>query len=96
MADHAYRRPPVDERTHRDRTEPVQIKIRTEWHYSEPSPDTSPYPGEIRHAYSRAGDIVESPVTSRYEHLNSISDHVYRAIEAFGDDADLIIEVRRA
>lgn len=86
-------RPPVAGRTYTHRTEPVQIKVKARWLYSQ---GQSCLCCAGRHAFSRGADIVASPVTSRTPHLNAISDHVYRAIEEFGDDADLIIEVRRA
>jgi len=90
-----YTRPPVEDRTIRDRTEPVRIEIRTRWLYSKPYPDAVPADGEKRHGFSRSGRVVRSDVPSRYDHQNGVADHVYRAIELFGDDADLIIEVRR-
>lgn len=95
MTDDKYR-PPVEERTHRDRTEPVRIKLRTKWLYSEERENIILRPGELRHAFSRGGDVVESDVPSTYSHMQATSDHLHRAIELFGDDADLIIEVRRA
>lgn len=88
MSDH---RPPNQERTHTNRTGPARIKVRTRWFYSERTTA-----GEPRHAFSRSGDVVESDVPAPSKGWDSISDHVNRAIELFGDDADLIIEVRRA
>lgn len=87
-------RPPADQRmTNSTALPPVEIQIRTGWLYSE-SDDCLCCPG--RHAFSRGATVVASPVPSRYDHMNSVNDHVYRAVELFGDDADLIIEVRRA
>lgn len=91
-----YHRPPVEERTHRGRTEPVRIKLRTQWFYSEKREDIILQPGELRHAFYRGGDVVESDVPSPYSNMSGVSDHLHRAIELFGDDVDLIIEVRRA
>lgn len=89
-------RPPNQERTHTNRTDPARIKVRTRWFYSERTADTVLQEGEKRHAFSRSGDVVESDVPAPYKGWDSISDHVNRAVELFGDDADLIIEVRRA
>ena len=89
-------RPPVEQRTHRDRTEPVRIDVRTKWLYSEERPGE---PGciccEGRHVFSTGGHVARSDVPAPYSHMDAIADHVHRAIRQFGDDADLVIEVRR-
>lgn len=95
MTDYDHR-PPNQERTHTNRTDPARIKVRTRWFYSEDRADIILQPGERRHAFSRSGDVVESDVPTTSTHMDSISDHVHRAVELFGDDADLVIEVRRA
>ncbi|GAB3176177.1 hypothetical protein GCM10027059_50660 [Myceligenerans halotolerans] len=90
--DPANYRPPADERIVRDRIEPVRVMVRTRWLYAHPRPGSRPG----RHAFSRSGEVVASDVPSASEHAQSIWDHVYRAVAVFGDDADLVIEVRRA
>lgn len=93
MSDTDKYRPPAEERQTSDRTEPVQIEARTEWLYSE---DDRCLCCEGRHAFSRGAQVTASPVPSNLAQDNYLRDHIYRAIQLFGDDADLIIEVRRA
>lgn len=75
------------------RTEPVRLAVRTEWLYSENTDAVVPE-GRTRHPFARGGDVVGSDVPSPYEHQQGLDDHVYRAVSAFGDDKDLIVEVR--
>ena len=76
---------------------PVRIDLRTEWMYSDPRPDRRGdecvcCPG--RHAFSRGGHVVRSDVPSPYSTQQDVASHLWRAISAFGDDRDLVIEVR--
>lgn len=90
-------RPPENERwTDRMRTTPVRIAVRTRWLYSDYDPTILVPQGRTRHPFSRGGDVVSSDVPNPYPHMQGIADHVHRAVEAFGDDKDLIIEVRLA
>lgn len=77
------------------RTEPVRLAVRTEWLYSENTDAVVPE-GRTRHPFARGGDVVASDVPSPYEHQQGLDDHVYRAVSAFGDDKDLVVEVRLA
>lgn len=96
MADPKHR-PPVEERwTDGMRTEPVRIKMRTEWLYAEYDPDVIVPEGRTRHAFYRGGLVTDSDVPSPYEHMQDIASHLHRAIAAFGDDKNLVIEVRLA
>ena len=76
------------------RTEPARFEVRTEWMYSEPDPRIVVPPGRTRHAFYRGGKVVRSDLTlqehRRAELLSNLSD----AVGAFGDDKDLIVEVR--
>lgn len=87
-------RPDPSQRFIKDRTAPVRIQVRTEWNYSTDERYCPCCPGP--HAFGRSGNVTASDVPSQYEHQQSPADHLERAISAFGDDADLIIEVRRA
>ncbi|WP_299091895.1 hypothetical protein [uncultured Microbacterium sp.] len=90
-------RPPVEERwTDGMRTTPVRIGVRTEWLYSEPDPKVIVPPGRTRHAFSTSGHVTHTDVPTPYEHMQDIVSHVHRAVRQFGDDKDLIIEVRLA
>lgn len=72
--------------------ESVAFDVRTAWMYSDDDRCIC-CPG--RHAFSRGGDVVRSDVPTRYEHLNDTTSHLSRAIEHFGDGADLEVVVRR-
>lgn len=85
---------------------PVRFEVRTCWHYSgdvevsgrggpHVMTAVNPETGLARHAFSRAGSITRTDVPSPYEHQQDIVSNLWRAIEAFGDDTDLVIEVRR-
>ena len=90
-------RPPLDERrTDGMRTNPVRIDVRTEWLYSEPDPKVIVPAGRKRHAFSTSGHVTRTDVPSPYEHMQDIVSNVHRAVAAFGDDKDLVIEVRLA
>lgn len=90
-------RPPLDERrTDGMRTNPVRIDVRTEWLYSEPDPKEIVPAGRKRHAFSTSGHVTRTDVPSPYEHMQDIVSNVHRAVAAFGDDKDLVIEVRLA
>ena len=89
-------RPEVSERwTDGMRTEPVRIELRTEWLYSERQEGILLPEGRTRHPFSRSGRVTSSDVPPRYDD-NSLTGHLHRAISAFGDDKDLVIEVRLA
>ncbi|MCX5103498.1 hypothetical protein [Streptomyces sp. NBC_00439] len=95
--DHNKYRPPAEERwTDEMRTEPVQITVRTEWLYSEYNPKTFLPEGRTRHPFSRSGRGTASDVPSDYETMQDLAAHMHRAVAAFGDDKDLVIEVRLA
>lgn len=97
MTDSSKYRPPAEERwTDGMRTDPVRIEVRTEWLYSEYNPRTLVPEGRTRHPFARGGNVTHSDVPTEYEHLQSLNDHISRAVEAFGDDKDLVIEVRLA
>ncbi|MFJ2420683.1 hypothetical protein [Streptomyces brevispora] len=94
---HEKYRPPAEERwTDGIRTEPVRIAVRTEWLYSEYNPKTLLPEGRTRHPFSRSGRVTASDVPSDYAHMQDVAAHLYRAVAAFGDDKDLVIEVRLA
>ena len=77
------------------RTEPVRLAVRTQWLYSDNLDAVVPE-GRTRHPFSRGGDVVASDVPSPYEHMQTLADHVHRAVSEFGDDKDLVVEVRLA
>lgn len=88
-------RPPVEDRWIEGmRERPVRILLRTLWLYSEDRPPKILVPeGRSTHPFSRGGDVTYSDVPSQYKHMQDISSHVYRAVAAFGDDKDVMIEV---
>lgn len=77
------------------RTEPVRLAVRTQWLYSDNLDAVVPE-GRTRHPFSRGGDVVASDVPSPYEHQQDLASHMHRAVSAFGDDKDLVVEVRLA
>lgn len=77
------------------RTEPVRLAVRTQWLYSD-SLDAVVPEGRTRHPFSRGGDVVASDVPSPHEHAQDLASHMHRAVAEFGDDKDLIVEVRLA
>ncbi|MFE4332466.1 hypothetical protein ACFRQM_24500 [Streptomyces sp. NPDC056831] len=95
--DHNKYRPPVEERwTDNMRTELVKFAMRTEWLYSQYNPKAHLPEGHTRHPFSRSSKVTRSDVPSSSEHLQDIASHLHRAVAAFGDDKDLVIEVRLA
>lgn len=95
-ADRSRFRPAAAERlTEGMRTDPVRIEVRTEWLYSEPDQSLVAQ-GRLRHAFARSGYVTRSDVPCTASHLQDITSHLHRAIAAFGDDKDLVIEVRLA
>lgn len=95
--DHGYRRPPVADRwIDGMRTSPVRIEVRTEWLYTAYDPRVIVPEGRTRHPFSRGGHVVRSDVPTTYEHMQDLASHLHRAVSAFGDDKDLVIEVRLA
>ncbi len=96
-ADRSRFRPPAAERlTEGMRTDPVRIEMRTEWLYSEPDQSLVAQGHPRRHAFARSGHVTRSDVPSTLSHMQDINSHLHRAIAAFGDDKDLVIEVRLA
>jgi hypothetical protein len=100
-------RPPFEERIHFDRTEPVRIGVKNEWMYSERKSAVGPDGIEVRsgdicvccpdrHIFSRASFVTSSDVPARGDYEADLASHLYRALARFGDDADLVIEIRRA
>lgn len=91
-------RPPAEERwIDGMRTEPGVIRLRTRWLYSEHrAPEIVVPAGRTTHPFSRGGEVVESDFPSRYAHMQGVTDHLWRAIAAFGDDKDIEIVVRLA
>lgn len=88
-------RPPQEERwVDGMRTAPVRIHVRTEWLYGERDPEVIRRDGRTRWAFSRSGHVTSSDVPSSVPHMQDIASHLERAVAAFGDDKDLIIEVR--
>ena len=95
MAEDKYRPAPEHRWVDGMRTEPVHIAVRTEWLYSEGTDALLPE-GRTRHPFGRGGDVVASDVPSPHAHQQDLASHIHRAVSAFGDDKDLIIEVRLA
>lgn len=97
VTNHEKYRPPAEERwIDGMRTEPVRIAARTEWLYSEYDPTVIVPEGRTRHAFSRSAKVTASDVPSPYESMQDLASHLHRAVAAFGDDKDLVIEVRLA
>lgn len=94
--DPKYRPAPEERWIDGMRTEPVRLAVRTEWLYSEYDPKVHVPEGRTRHPFGRGGDVVASDVPSKYEHQQTLVSHMHRAISAFGDDKDLVVEVRLA
>lgn len=84
-----------------DRVAPVRFAVRTEFRYiGNPHPCGGGAPavgedGRARHAFSRGVKVIDSDVPTQYTAHDGPLSHLMRAIECFGDDADLVIEVRR-
>lgn len=97
MTDLNKYRPPIGERwTDGMQTDCIRIEVRTKWLYSEYDPKVLVPEGRTRHAFARGGEVTCSDVPTKYEHVQSLNDHISRAVAAFGDDKDLVIEVRLA
>lgn len=96
------RRPPVAERWTRERTEPVQLLVETCWMYSARgagSPAHSVEGRPVPHwAFARGAKVLATdvPFWTGQSDMATVASNVSRAIEKFGDDARLIVEVRRA
>ena len=89
-------RPPEEERwTDGMRTDPARITMRTEWLYSE-NPRISPSGEQSYWPYSREGNIVSADISKKGLSSRDLYGHVHSAVAAFGDDKDLIVEVRLA
>lgn len=95
-------RPPAVARWIGTRADPVRFGVRTRFLYSGTTvtsrgtlPALRPG-GAARHAFSRAGTVPHSEVPATSGLGDSPVDHLWRAIAAFGDDADLVVVVRRS
>lgn len=90
-------RPPKEQRwTEGMRTEPVRVAVRTEWRYTSDSEGSHPY-GRGPWPFSRGGYVTESDVPGPYKSSSQdLEAHLHRAISAFGDDKNLVVEVRPA
>jgi hypothetical protein len=69
--------------------------VRTRFLYSDPSSAVALLNGRTHWAFSRGATVVDSDWSGRYDQRDLWST-VQRAVESFGDDADLEIAVRRA
>lgn len=86
-----------EERWHLPDPGPQTFKVRTEFRYSEYDPQSNVPEGQTRHAFSRSGSVTDSgTVPSQFSTQQDLSSHLFRAIAQFGDDVDLVVEVRRA
>lgn len=98
----APHRPPVAARGTGTRTDPVRFGVRTCFLYSGTTVTSQgtllalQSSGAARHAFSRGGTVTHSEVPATSGLGDSPVDHLWRAIAAFGDDADLVVEVRRS
>ena len=90
-------RPPKEQRwTEGMRTEPVRVAVRTEWRYTSDSEGSHPY-GRGPWPFGRGGYVTESDVPGPYKSSSQdLEAHLHRAVSAFGDDKDLVVEVRLA
>lgn len=95
-------RPPAAARWIGTRADPVRFGARTRFLYSGTTvtsqgtlPGLLPS-GTARHAFSRGRTVTHSEVPANSGLCDSPVDHLWRAIAAFGDDADLVVEVRRS
>lgn len=78
------------------RTEPARVAVRTEWRYTNDSEGPHPY-GREPWPFARGGYVTESDVPGPYKSSSQyLEDHLHRAISAFGDDKNLVVEVRLA
>lgn len=73
------------------RTQPAIIRVRTKWLYLAPGGRRTRW-----HPFSRWGSVVSADVQPGSPMDVYIDDYVREAVTAFGDDKDLIIEVRLA
>ena len=94
-------RPPVERRWIGGRTEPGTILLRSQWSYSHPTdpPALIPESREASglHPFSRGGKVVRTDWPHWIDGFsNDVAANVWRAVESFGDDADIVIEVRLA
>lgn len=91
--DQKYRPAPEHRRTG-GRTAPATISVRTHFMYSEPQPGKAP--DAPRHVFCYAASVTDGgEFTDRFEDYNTVASTVGRMVAAFGDDADLEIQVRR-
>lgn len=94
--DPKYRPAPEDRWIDGMRTEPVRLAVRTEWLYDE-EPRIVAFPeGRTHWPFARGGNVTASDVPAPRESQQDLNSHMHRAMTAFGDDKDLIVEVRLA
>lgn len=65
------------------------IEVRNRWLYND-SDECICCPG--KHAFGRGADVVSSDV--RPISGDDVASHVLTALSAFGDDAEIVIEIR--
>ena len=100
-------RPPVEQRwvagdgVFEGRTEPSVLRVRSRWLYSPADPKMTADPlarAKGSWAFARGVEVVESdfPPPYAYAHMNDLHEHLHRMLSSYGDDVDLVIEVRLA
>lgn len=90
-----YRPAPEHRWTSGMRTDPVRLNVRTEWLYNG-EPGTTQPGGHSPWPFARGGDVVSSNLPSPQESQQDLTSQVHRAVEVFGDDKNLVVEVRLA
>lgn len=97
-------RPPVEQRwvagdgVFEGRTEPGRILVRSKWMYS-PTDESADRTAKSKGtwAFSRGASVVSTDWPHWIEgHDTGVADNLHRAISSYGDDVDLVIEVRLA
>lgn len=99
-----YSRPAPEHRWIGGRTQAGIIRLRTRWLYSKPDPRTKLPQGRTRWPFSRGGKVhgTDWPPHSQDDRQKlaegdlNLHRAIWDAIESFGDDAELEIEVRLA
>lgn len=91
-----YRPAPEDRWTDGMRTEPVRLAVRTEWLYDEEPRIVALPEGRTHWPFARGGNVTASDLPAQRESQQDFNSHMHRAMTAFGDDKDLVVEVRLA
>lgn len=94
--DPKYRPAPEDRWTDGMRTEPVRLAVRTEWLYDEEPRIVALPEGRTHWPFARGGNVTASDLPAQRESQQDFNSHMHRAMTAFGDDKDLVVEVRLA